>query len=515
MKAALTRTVNSYGVSNDQLDDTLRGDDIREGLTAVLSVKMPEPKFSSQTKEKLVSNEIKGAVESVINEHLSNYLNEHPSVAETIVEKALQASRAREAARKAREIARKSALSSVSNLPGKLADCQSRDPEESELYIVEGDSAGGSAKQGRERRFQAILPLKGKILNVEKARFDKMLSNNEISAMISALGCGIGDEHFDIDELRYQNIILMTDADVDGSHIRTLLLTFFYRHYPELIERGYLYIAQPPLYAVKRGSSMQYLKDEEARHQFLIDNAKGRVTIRGGEGVKIEGEEIEPFVEDLLSYRDMLNTLSRRNDRRVINELVEMELEEDVLSSEDEFRSAMSQLEDRLNERYRNVGFLSPSITESEEFDEQWEATWRTRVSGAAVTTVIDRAFLTSPEYAELLRVWRRFDSMGRPVTVEGSRTEAQFNEVSGVLDFVLKEGQKGQSIQRYKGLGEMNPDQLWETTMNPESRNLLQVQVEDIVETDELFTVLMGDQVAPRRQFIEENALEVRNLDV
>ena len=514
LKAALTRTINSYGVTNDLLDDTLKGRDIREGLTAVLSVKMPEPKFSSQTKEKLVSNEVKGMVESVVNERLGYFLNENPKVAKTIVEKALAANRAREAARKARDIARKSALSTVSNLPGKLADCQSRDPSESELYIVEGDSAGGSAKQGRERRFQAILPLRGKILNVEKARFDKMLSNNEISALISALGCGIGDEHFDLENLRYEKIILMTDADVDGSHIRTLLLTFFYRQYPEIIENGFLYIAQPPLYGIKRGSSVDYLKDEEALREFLIDNAMNRVSIHGDDEV-LEDEEVEDFVKDLIKYREILDQLSRHTDERVVSLLVREGLEADDLRDEAKFAEIMDKLREQLHEADRSTSWSSPDIHESDEYDEFYEAVWKTRVAGAPVTTRIDRDFLTGVEYRELRRVWKRFKDLGDTLRVEASRTEDTFDEPRALLDYVLEQGSKGQSIQRYKGLGEMNPDQLWETTMDPEGRTLRQVRVEDIVETDDLFTVLMGDSVQPRREFIESNALKVRNLDV
>ena len=514
LKAALTRTVNSYGVSNDMLDDTLKGRDIREGLTAVLSVKMPEPKFSSQTKEKLVSNEIKGAVESVVNERLAYYLEEHPSVARTIVDKALAASRAREAARKAREIARKSALSSVLNLPGKLADCQSRDPEESELFIVEGDSAGGSAKQGRDRHFQAILPLRGKILNVEKARFDKMLSNKEISALISALGCGIGEEHFDIEKLRYHKIILMTDADVDGSHIRTLLLTFFYRHFPELIERGYLYIAQPPLYGVKRGRAVDYIKNEEALNDFLIEKAMGRVVVHG-EDRKLSGDELADFIEDLLKYRELLEQLSRHNDERIIELIVQSQVTPEDLRDKEHFSEQMEEIREVLAEEHRSAIWSAPDIVESDEYDDFYEAIWRTRVAGASVTTVIDRDFVTSVEYEELLRIWQRFRSLGESLRVESSRVEDEFEEPKSLLSFVLEEGQKGQSIQRYKGLGEMNPDQLWETTMNPETRSLLRVRIEDIVETDDLFTVLMGDKVQPRREFIESNALDVRNLDV
>ncbi len=515
MRAALTRTVNTYGVSNNLLKETLSGDDIREGLTAVLSIKMPDPKFSSQTKGKLVSNEIKGTVESVINERLGYFLEENPAVAKTIVEKALAASRARAAARKARDIARKSALNSVGSLPGKLADCQSRDPEESELYIVEGDSAGGSAKQGRERRFQAILPLRGKILNVEKARFDKMLSNNEIAALISALGCGIGEDHFNLEKLRYHNIILMTDADVDGSHIRTLLLTFFYRQMPELIENGYLYIAQPPLYGVKRGRKVEYLKDEESLHDHLIERAKGSVKLHGSDGKEIGGEDLADLVEDMIAYRTYLKRMSRRNDRRVIAHIVRAALDLDDLRNKDALAAKMDDIRDALDEEHRNANWYDADIRESAEFDDLYEAVWNTRVSGALVTTRVDRKLITSFEYEELVRIWRRFQSFGDHIVVEGSRTEETFTQMEPMLAHILDEGARGQSVQRYKGLGEMNPDQLWETTMSPDTRTLLQVRIEDAIEADDLFTVLMGDAVDPRRQFIESNALDVRNLDV
>jgi DNA gyrase subunit B len=515
LRAALTRTVNTYAISNDLIKDTLNGDDIREGLTAVLSVKMPDPKFSSQTKEKLVSNEIKGMVESVLNEYLGYFLNENPTAAKTVVNKALAASRAREAARKAREIARKSAMNSVGSLPGKLADCQSRDPEECELYIVEGDSAGGSAKQGRERRFQAILPLRGKILNVEKARFDKMLSNNEISALISALGCGIGDDHFDLERLRYKNIILMTDADVDGSHIRTLLLTFFYRQMPELIENGYLYIAQPPLFAVKRGRSVTYLKDEKALNDFLIERAKSSVKVRGSAGAELEGEELADFIERLLNYRKLLERMSRRNDQRVVDELVRAAISTEDLQDADALRQKMDQARERLAEQYKNVQWHRPTVAESRDFDDFYQATWHTRVSGALVTTRVDRDMITNFEYEELVRTWTMFRSLGDSVEVDNGKGVASYDSLDAVLTAVLEAGRKGQSIQRYKGLGEMNPDQLWDTTMDPDARRLLQVRIEDAVEADEMFTVLMGDQVEPRREFIESNALDVRNLDV
>jgi DNA gyrase subunit B len=514
LKGALTRTINAYGISNNHIKETLAGDDMREGLTAVLSVKMPDPKFSSQTKDKLVSNEVKGVVESVVNEYLGYFLQENPGVAKTIIQKALAASRAREAARKAREIARKSALS-ISSLPGKLADCQSRDPEECELYIVEGDSAGGSAKQGRDRRFQAILPLRGKILNVEKARFDKMLSSNEISTLISALGCGIGKEHFDIEKLRYHNIILMTDADVDGSHIRTLLLTFFYRQMPEILERGYLYIAQPPLYGIKRGRSLNYLKDEKALNAFLIDRAVKALTIRGTTGEEIAGDDFADFVRDLLQYRDGLARLERRTDRRIVTQAIRHGLAREDLSDEGRLRERMEEIFESLTAQHKNVMWEMPEIAPDEDIEGLYSATWVSRVAGTSVETRFDRTFLQTPDWQNVTSVWNRFESLGAPVEVDDGKDAKEFQSVDPMLGYILEHGRKGQSIQRYKGLGEMNPDQLWDTTMDPGGRTLLQVRVEDAVEADEIFTVLMGDQVDPRREFIETNALSVRNLDV
>ena len=514
LRASLTRTVNAYGISNDILDDTLNGDDIREGLVAVLSVKMPDPKFSSQTKEKLVSNEIKGMVESVINKRLAIFLEENPSVARAVIDKAIAASRAREAARKAREIARKSALQ-ISSLPGKLADCQSRDPAESELYIVEGDSAGGSAKQGRNRRFQAILPLRGKILNVEKARFDRMLSNKEISALISGLGCGIGEEYFDIEKLRYHNIILMTDADVDGSHIRTLLLTFFYRQMPEIIERGYLYIAQPPLFGIKRGRSVEYLKDERSLNDRLIARAKDKITIHGADGTTLSDEDLADFIDDLLKYREFIGRAERRGDRRIIERAVRAELTEEDLKDQQRLESRSQEMVERLRQAHTTVPWRAPQIITDAVRDDLFVARWESRVAGTAITTDINRALLASYDYREMLRIWRRFRSLGDHVLVDDGKSSEPYEELLAVLRRALKAGSKGQTIQRYKGLGEMNPDQLWDTTMDPGSRTLLQVQIEDAVEADSLFTVLMGDQVAPRREFIETHALDVRNLDI
>ena len=514
LKGAMTRTVNAFAISQGHIKEALTGEDIREGLTAVLSVKMPDAKFSSQTKDKLVSNEVKGMVETVVNEYLGYFLEENPAVAKTITEKALAASRARDAARKAREIARKSALS-ISSLPGKLADCQSRDPKQCEIYIVEGDSAGGSAKQGRDRKFQAILPLRGKILNVERARFDRMLASNEIATLISALGCGIGKEHFDIEKLRYHNIILMTDADVDGSHIRTLLLTFFYRQMPEILENGYLYIAQPPLYGIKRGRSVTYLKDEKALNEFLIGRAVDSLTVRGANGSELQGEPFEKFVQDLLQYRDRSSQMERRADLRIVRAALRAGLHVDDIRDEAALRARMDTILSALRKEFRNVVWEDPVVEQDEDIEGIWAATWTSRVSGASITTTFDRDFMHAPDWRVMSRVFEQVEELGMPLTLDDGKGIEEHASIDPLLKSILEFGRKGQSIQRYKGLGEMNPDQLWDTTMDPDVRTLLQVQVQDAMEADEIFTILMGDQVEPRREFIETNALAVRNLDV
>jgi DNA gyrase subunit B len=534
LKAALTRTVNQYGIEKGLLKglkEGLDGSDVREGLIAVLSLKMPDPKFSSQTKDRLVSSDMKGIVESAINDQLGAFLEENPGVGRTLLQKAADAARAREAARKAREASRKSALGGMSSLPGKLADCQERDPAKSELYIVEGDSAGGSAKQGRDRSNQAILPLRGKILNVEKSRFDKMLSNKEVMALISALGCGIGAENFDIDKIRYQKIVLMTDADVDGSHIRTLLLTFFYRQMPEIIERGYMYIAQPPLYKVKRGRREQYIKNEREMQSFLIQAAVDGVRVEGGES--LEGEPLEEFMREMMDFRETMGRLERQGDVRILEAAVRFGVDGEAAGAEGELTRRVGLIHRYLVEKYPDMVWPEPRVSlyhppslpqlegaEPVEAPEAyWRATFVSRVKGSLVETVLDGRIVEVASMRRLRRIWGRFTEVtqGDSLRLLNRKSDevVLFSELGSFLDHALEMGRKGMSIQRYKGLGEMNPEQLWETTMDPQVRTLLQVRIEDAIEADELFTLLMGDEVEPRRNFIVDNALAVRNLDV
>ncbi len=518
-RAALTRTINAYAGKNNllkTLKDNPSGEDIREGLAAVVSVKLPNPQFEGQTKGKLGNSEMKGIVESIVNERLGAWLEEHPPEAKKIVGKVIDACRARIAARKARETVRRKGALDSSSLPGKLADCQSKDPSESELYIVEGDSAGGSAKQGRDRRNQAILPLRGKILNVEKARFDKMLSSNEITVLITALGTGIGREDFDIEKIRYHRIIIMTDADVDGSHIRTLLLTFFFRQMPEVVERGYLYIAQPPLYRVARKKKQDYLKDDEALQDYLLGLAGEGARLENGsngEAKVIEGAGLRELLETVLTYRKLLERVGKRRDKRIVDAFLRAtDLDGEMLSEAAAVGKAIVQAEGFLERRYPDARAVVSQSHDAEH--DRKQITVLTRIAGVERTTVLSWEFLGSPEFKELRNLVNSFRAIGEgPFLVHQGGT-IEVASLDAAVDSILEGSKKGLSVQRYKGLGEMNPDQLWETTMDPECRTLLQVRVEDMVQADEIFSILMGDQVEPRRDFIEKNALDVSNLD-
>ena len=518
-RAGLTRCINSYGTSLNLLKDlkaNLSGDDLKEGLTAIITIKHPDPKFNSQVKEKLVSSEVKGIVETVLGEHLGRYLEENPKQARAIIEKAVTAARARDAARKARELVQRKGVLDSSTLPGKLADCQERNPENAEIFVVEGDSAGGSAKQGRDRKCQAILPLRGKILNVEKARFDKMLGSQEISTLITALGCGIGEDHFDIEKLRYHRVILMTDADVDGSHIRTLLLTFFFRHMQELVDRGYLYIAQPPLFKVKKGKKEIYLKNEAAMDEYVIQSATEDLQlIRDGEEV-VEGAALRDLISRSLRYRRVFNKLTRRGDGRVLDTVLRQRgITTDVLHDEQLLATELQKCQETLEQLYPDLLPIKFILEQDEEYEGSL-VICETRMDGAPRRTVIDEGLVGAPEFRELRVLQDIFKGFGTPpFTLSKNNNMQQIESLEKLIDHIDKVGRTGIQIQRYKGLGEMNPEQLWETTMNPDSRTMLQVKVEDNAEADGLFTVLMGDQVEPRRNFISSNALNVQNLDI
>jgi DNA gyrase subunit B len=522
-RAAMTRTINNYAVASSVLkkgEDGLEGEDVREGLVAVISVKVPEPQFEGQTKTKLGNSEVKGLVEALVNEHFGGYLEKNPTEARKIVAKGLDAARVRAAARKAKELARRKGALDGASLPGKLADCQERDPAKSELYIVEGDSAGGSAKQGRDRKNQAILPLRGKILNVWKARFDKTISSQEIRLLITALGTGFGDGETEksLEKLRYHTIIIMTDADVDGSHIRTLILTFFYRHFFELIERGNIFIAQPPLFRVKKGKTERYLKDESALEEYLIESGIENVTVRSeASATSIAGAELRQALKKFGQIDNLLTVLERKQRHRAaaISAAREAALTVDVLTSQGDFADAM----DRIGVAMEKVApELAPVTVRFEDDAEHGghRAIATGRIDGANVDSLIDRELLELPEFVRLRELMIDLASLGEPpYVVVSDGAEQAVTSLAGLHAALMQGARKGLDIQRYKGLGEMNPEQLWETTMNPETRTLLQVRIEDAVAAEDIFSTLMGDEVESRRRFIEDNALNVRNLDI
>ncbi len=519
LKSALTRTLNTYGTKNNLFnknkDLRLEGDDTREGLVAIVSVKLPEPQFEGQTKTKLGNSEVDGLVAALTNEKLGEYFEKNPGDAKRIVARAIEAATAREAARKAKDLVRRKGALDSGSLPGKLADCQERDPARSELFIVEGDSAGGSAKQGRDRRVQAILPLRGKILNVERARIDKVLSSQELRTLITALGMGIGTDK-DVDKLRYHTVIIMTDADVDGSHIRTLLLTLFFRQFPEIIENGYLYVAQPPLFRAKKGKGERYLKDEAALEDYLTDLGVEAVTFESGKGKdsrELKGAPLKAFVRKALHFERMYESLERRaKERAIVDEVAKLTANRVLTAESFEDESALKSVAETIK-RQLNAANLEFRI------EHDTEATWRTVFfhlrNGVTPPTVVDLALFHSGELREIRRLGADLQNYGAPYKIKIGDDQRTIETLRLVADAVVEAGQKGVEIQRYKGLGEMNPEQLWGTTMNPEARSMLRVEIGSQEEAEEIFSKLMGDQVEPRRQFIEENALNVRNLDI
>ena len=521
LKASLTRVLNNFAEQTGMLKNfksSITGDDIREGLTGVVSVRVKNPEFQGQTKTKLGNAEVRPWVEGIVSEHLTNYFNENPNVVKRIIQKILDAARARIAAKKARELTRRKGALDFAGLPGKMADCQEKDPSLCELFIVEGDSAGGSAKQARERKTQAVLPLRGKILNVEKARFDRMLSSQEIKLLIKALGTGIGKEDFDVNKIRYHKIILMTDADVDGAHIRTLILTFFFRQMPELIERGYLYIAQPPLYKYKKGKTEKYLKDDQELMEFLSGAGLSNVVLKDSNSKEVNTSEIRSLFTKLESYKHVLEVASRRREKAILEYLVEKNISEALFGSEQDTNKVKDDILNFLEEKFEGSAYATATVDFDKEHS-QYRITFETRANNVPKITIVDRETIIDGELKELTRLSGQMrDLAPAPYTWTSGEGESKkggsIETVKELEEFIVEEGRKGAYIQRYKGLGEMNPEQLEVTTMHESSRTLLKVEIDDAIEADRIFSILMGDDVEPRRDFIQSNALNVTNLD-